>query len=242
MPLIGPGTNLADMFWVVITVFSAAGAGIGLVGNRLLRAVDAEVPAGWCELTSTLLWAVVAWRWLAGGWPVWWLPVPLVVSAFAVPLVFADLRHLRLPNVLTFAAYPMVAAAIAVAAAFGGASLALHAALGGLVFGGAHVVMHLLSPNSLGAGDVKLAGSIGAVLGAAGWVALVAGACLAAMITAALSMLSLLSRWLSVHSSVRDRFGGWRRGVPHGPGLLLATWLVALAPTVLSSAEATGWA
>jgi leader peptidase (prepilin peptidase)/N-methyltransferase len=78
-----------------------------------------------------------------------------------------------------------------------------------VVFGGAHLAVHVLAPRALGAGDVKLAGSLGAVLGAVGWSALVVGAVLAALGTA---VVALARR---------------TRAAPHGPGLLLATWLLA---------------
>ena len=57
-----------------------------------------------------------------------------------------------------------------------------------------------------------LAGSLGAVLGALGWSALVVAAVLAAVVTASLAV------------------GRRRAAAPHGPGLLLATWLVAAFP------------
>ena len=84
---------------------------------------------------------------------------------------------------------------------------------GALLFGGAHVLVRLAVPGSLGAGDVKLAGSRGAVLGAAGWAALTAAAVLAALFTLAVA-------------AVRRSSGR----LPHGPALLTATWLCAIFP------------
>jgi leader peptidase (prepilin peptidase)/N-methyltransferase len=80
------------------------------------------------------------------------------------------------------------------------------------VFLAAHVLVRLVSPSAMGAGDVKLAGSLGAVLGAVGWPALVVGAALAAGITGLLAA------------------GSRAATVPHGPGLLASTWLVAAFP------------
>lgn len=216
-------------------MFAVIGAATGLAGRRVLRAVGADVPPPCCELAALLLWAAVGWRWLSGGWAVWWLPVPLAVTAFAVPLVFADLRHLRLPTVLTLAAYPVVAAAIGVAAGVVGAPLALRAGLGGLAFAGTHALVRLLNPAALGAGDVKLAGSVGAVLAAVGWAALPVGACLAALITVAFSVLRLVS---AIAADRRSRW--WRTGVPYGPGLLVATWLIAVFPGTAVGAGTNG--
>ncbi|MFD2400193.1 hypothetical protein ACFSVJ_30210 [Prauserella oleivorans] len=66
---------------------------------------------------------------------------------------------------------------------------------------------------------MKLAGSLGGVLGATGWPAVVVAACTAAVVTAVLALAAALLR-------VRR----WRDGVPHGPGLLLATCLVVVFP------------
>jgi leader peptidase (prepilin peptidase)/N-methyltransferase len=206
----------------IISLFAAAGLGVGLAGRLVLGAVRAEVPAGWCEVVSALLWAFVAWRWSGPGPARWWLPVPLAVTAFAVPLALADLRHLRLPNALTGAAYPVLGAAIGVAASHGGSALAVGALVGALAFGGAHAVVHWFAPGSLGAGDVKLAGSAGAVLGSVGWASLLVGACLAAALTAVLAAARALPP-----GGLAER---WRGGVPHGPGLLAATWLIAVFP------------
>ncbi|OXM43735.1 prepilin peptidase, partial [Amycolatopsis thailandensis] len=121
------------------------------------------------------------------------------------------LRHRRLPDVVALAAYAALAAALAVAAAGGGAASAGRAVLGGLVFGGAHALVPALSPRSLGAGDVKLAGSVGAVLAATGWPSVVLGAVAAALLSVALAV------------------GGPRHPVvPHGPGLLVAAWALAV--------------
>lgn len=200
----------------ILIVFLASGCAAGALGRQVLRRArsPAPVPAAPAVAAAGLLWLVVGWRWLAGAWPGWWLPVPLAVAALAVPLTMADLWHRRLPDVLTLPAYPLLGLAILVVARSGpGAGLALRALLAGIVFGGVHLLVHALSRRSLGAGDVKLAGALGAVLGAVGWAAVLAGAALAALVTVLLA--------------VRSR---WRGGVPHGPGLLTATWLVTVFP------------
>jgi leader peptidase (prepilin peptidase)/N-methyltransferase len=202
----------------IIWVFAVTGLGVGLAGRAVLRAVGAPVPAGVCEGLSVLLWAAVGWWWAAGGVPSWWLPVPLVVTAFAVPLLLADLRYLRLPDVLTLGAYPVFGTAVGAVVAYGGAEFAVRAGVGALVFGGVHLAVHRLRPGSLGAGDVKLSGSLGLVLGAVGWAALVLCAFLAAVVTLLFGLFA------------RRRERGWRTAVPHGPGLLVATWLIVLTP------------
>lgn len=200
------------------TAGASAGAVAGVAGRWLLARLrrGTVVHSGWLAGVLALLWAFLAWRVASGQLPLWWLPVPLALTWFAVLLTATDLRHRRLPDALTLPAYPVIAAATVLAATMGaGWSLPLRAAAGAIVFCGVHALVHLSSPASLGAGDVKLSGSLGAVLGAVGWPAMVLAAGLAAMLTLTLGLLS------------RHR---WRDGIPHGPGLLAATCLIALFP------------
>ncbi|MEV6904756.1 prepilin peptidase [Amycolatopsis sp. NPDC051372] len=128
---------------------------------------------------------VVVWRWREGRWAQWWWPVPWVLTVVGVPLCLADVRHRRLPDVLTLAAYPVMATALTVAAmSGGGATLLVSAAEGVLVFGGVHLAVHRVGPAQLGAGDVKLAGVLGAVLGALGWASVAVAAVAAAGLSA----------------------------------------------------------
>jgi leader peptidase (prepilin peptidase)/N-methyltransferase len=130
----------------------------------------------------------------------------LLVAWLGVLLSVVDFRHRRLPDSLTLPAYPLVGGVLAV----GGADLAR--ALGGcLAYFGLHLAAHRLAPASMGGGDVKLSGALGAVLGSVSWVALPVGAVLASVVTLAVSS------------------GKPRDGPPHGPGLAGATWLVSLA-------------
>jgi leader peptidase (prepilin peptidase)/N-methyltransferase len=202
--------NVFGMAGFALVGIVMGGAGRLLLG-RLARGVVLRPP--WCELAGGVSSALLGWRATAGVLPWWWLPVPLLLAWLAVPLAAADLARRRLPDALTLPAYPVLGLVVALAAACGpDPGLGLRAVLGVLLFGGAHAVVRVLAPAALGAGDVKLAGSLGAVLGAVGWTALVVAAVLAAVIT----LLLAVSRRRSV--------------APHGPGLLLATWLVAAFP------------
>ena len=201
---------------LVITGFLVSGMLVGLGGRWLLGRLrrGAVFHPPWCELSVAACWALAGWRWAVSGMPAWWLPVPLLLAAFGVCLAAVDLAQRRLPDALTLACYPALGGALAVAAALGPAGrLGTGALVGSALFGGAHALVHGLSPRSLGQGDVKLSGSLGAVLGALGWPALILAAALAAVITALLAAVT--------HSA---------RGVPHGPGMLAATWLVAAVP------------
>jgi leader peptidase (prepilin peptidase)/N-methyltransferase len=197
---------------LILLAAAAAGAAAAPPAAWALKRSAAPIPAVAAAGLAALGVALAAARWCAGAWPGWWLPVPAVLTVVGVPLALADLRHLRLPDVLTLPAYPLFGAAVGAAALGGGGpSLAVRAVAGALLFGGAHAVVHHFSPGSLGAGDVKLSGSLGAVLGAAGWPALALAAVLAALFSLVLA--------------------GVRRGrVPHGPALLTAAWLCVLCP------------
>lgn len=205
-----------------LTLFAAGGAGAGAAARLLLARLrrGARIRAGPCEAAGALLCALVGLRWSAGELPSWWLPVPLVLIALGVPLVAVDLLHRRLPDALTLPAYGLFGAVLVLAAtASGNTGLLVRAAVGALVFGVAHLLVHLAAPSSLGAGDVKLAGSLGGVLGAVGWPALPVAACLAAVVTLVLAAGAALARRPA-----------WRPGVPHGPGLLVAVLVVAVFP------------
>ncbi|MGW4486046.1 prepilin peptidase [Amycolatopsis sp. NPDC004368] len=198
-------------------------AGVALVPllGWLLERAGAPVPFfGAVGLVAVGL-AVVGWRWGSGAWAPWWWPVPWVLTVVGVPLSLADARHRRLPDVLTLPAYPAMAVAVGLAAVGGGGpAVVVDALAGAAVFGGAHWAVHRMG--RMGAGDVKLAGVLGAVLGVLGWVSLVFAAVAAAGLSAALAV------------RLRAAAGGGgppvRCGVPHGPALILATWTCAVFP------------
>ncbi|ONI90308.1 prepilin peptidase [Saccharothrix sp. ALI-22-I] len=183
---------------MVISGFLAGALGAGLL-RHLPR--GANVGWLWCAVPTAALW-FVAWA-LA---PPHWLPVPLLLAWLGVLLVATDLRHQRLPDALTLPAYPAIGLALWLCGADLGRALA-----GCVLFGGFHLLIRLLVPSAMGGGDVKLAGSLGAVLASVSWLALPVGALLASTITLFVGL------W-------------WRPdGVPHGPGLLAGTWLVAVS-------------
>lgn len=129
-----------------------------------------------------------------------------VFLAWCAALCVVDLRERRLPNVLT-----LPAATVAVAAAlwswFDGAIAPLAGALLWTAVNGAAFLAR-----GMGAGDVKLAPTLGAVAGWAGGLPAVLLAVLAAQ------LLTL------VHAAVaRDRT------VPHGPAMITAALLAVLA-------------
>ena len=87
-------------------------------------------------------------------------------SAILVALTLIDLEHHRLPNAIV---YPCVAAAavfVVVARVSGGDLDPVSGGIGGVSYGGALLLIALVSRGGMGIGDVKLAGLIGVVIGA----------------------------------------------------------------------------
>jgi leader peptidase (prepilin peptidase) / N-methyltransferase len=196
-------------------VGGAAGMGAGAAARRLLAALrrGARVRAPVCEVAIGALWAATGCLWGAGLLPSAWLPAMLGLGWLGVAAGLVDLRHRRLPNALTAPAAcfaPLGLLPLGAGAVWRGVLGALAAVVG-------YGMVHLVRPAALGAGDVKLAASLGAVLGAASWAALATAALLAAVLTGGVGLV--------VACAGRAPPGG---GVPHGPSMLVAAWLVTL--------------
>lgn len=99
---------------------------------------------------------------------VWMAAIMAPFLGLMVALSAIDVPHRIIPNRLVYPAFAIFAAAIVVADVAGAGPDAPRAALGMLVYGGALLVVALVSPRGMGMGDVKLAGLIGLVLGSLG--------------------------------------------------------------------------
>ncbi|WP_253859701.1 prepilin peptidase [Prauserella alba] len=232
--------------WMITIVAAAAGAAVAWAGCRVAARArrPAVVPAGCCAVVTALAWAWLGRRWSAGGLPGWWLPVPLAVFAVAAPLVAADLRYRRLPDVLTAALALLVGAAVAASAlaldtvAAGavevGTGLVVRAVAGAIGFAAVHALVRAVSPRSMGAGDVKLAAGLGGGAGAVGWSALVVTAVVASVVTLAGACATRWARrrWEASRRGARRRRcrGPTGGAVPHGPGMVLGACLVVAFP------------
>lgn len=149
---------------------------------------------------------------------VWLLLVPVAVLLAAV-----DHRVHRLPDSLTLPAAGAAAALLGIAALLpehGGSWLS--ALLGGVGLGAFYLLLFLVNPNGMGFGDVKLALSLGVVLGWYGWAVVFAGG-FAGFLFGAVYGLALMIM----------RRAGRRTGIPFGPfmiaGALLGILLGGLA-------------
>ncbi|MET0900432.1 MAG: A24 family peptidase [Mycobacterium sp.] len=126
----------------------------------------------------------------------------VILTPWLIVLSVIDIREQRLPNALTL---PGAAVILGVAGWCGSGAAALAGA--GALAGG-YLLMHLLAPSAMGAGDVKLALGLGALTGAVGIEAWVVAALAAPLCTAI---------WGLVTGA---------RVLPHGPSMCLATGLV----------------
>jgi leader peptidase (prepilin peptidase) / N-methyltransferase len=201
-------------------------------GTRL-RAVDMIPLAGWLrlrgrcrtcqarygrwypavELSTALLFALMALRF--GASPV--LPAFWLLAALAVVLTVTDLRHRRLPDLLTLPAYPAALALLGMAALAlpGGGHRFLVALIGLAAAWLLFLVLALISPAGMGGGDVKLSGVLGLYLGWLGAAALMAGL-LGAFLLAAVTGIGLIAARKATRKSQ----------LPFGPFMLTATLAV----------------
>lgn len=218
-----------------------AGAGARVLVRRLRRGT--RIPPPRCELGVAVLWAATGATWAAGRVPGQWVPALLGLGWLIVAAGVVDLRHRRLPNALTVPALPV---ALLLLLPVGPAAVARGAG-GAAVAAAVHLALHLVDGRAVGVGDAKLAAPLGAVLAAVAWPALVLGAVAAAVLTVVLAAVGSPARSGVREPAVPAPGPGpprrrWLAGraVPHGPSMLLATWLVAVVLLALGAGP-DGW-
>ncbi|MGW4633041.1 prepilin peptidase [Nocardia sp. NPDC004415] len=143
-----------------------------------------------------------------------------LLVAWCLLLGVIDVHARRLPNALT----GLGAAAVFLYAGCTG-QLAT-AVIGAALLTMPYLVVHLVSPATLGAGDVKLAVALGGAAALAGSPAWAWAAVAAPVLTGLAAAAMLGSRWVRTrvrHAVDRTRAIGHRELVPHGPAMCLAT-------------------
>ena len=197
------------IMWMLVVAGLVAGFGARLLVDGWLRRnlyVGFSVRRGVPELCVAAGWIFVgvsnssAVQLVSGLALVWWC---VAVSA-------VDVAVRRLPNSFTLPAYLVVL----VGTAFTGTLWS--AVVGSVMLAGMHLVMHVVSSTSLGAGDVKLALPLGAITGLSGAPVWLSAALLAPLFT--LVVAGVLAR---------------RSRLPHGPSMCSAA-LLALAFGVIA--------
>jgi leader peptidase (prepilin peptidase)/N-methyltransferase len=182
-------------------------ARVGLLERARSGAVRPPV----VEVGTATLFALTALRF---GWTAQ-LPAFLLLAGAGVLLTVVDLQHRLLPNRVVLPALGGGAVLLAVAAALDQAWPALlRGALGACVLFAGFLVLALISPRSLGMGDVKLAGLLGLYLGWLGWGTLVLGAAAGFVVQAVVAVGLLAARRI-----------GLRGELPFGPAMLLGAAL-----------------
>lgn len=137
----------------------------------------------------------------------------LYAAAAGVTLSVIDWRTRRLPDAITLPSYPALAVLLAPTGRLGVALLC------GLALGAAYAVLWFVRPAALGLGDVKLAGLVGMVTGAAGVNAVILAA-VGAHVLGALYAVGLL---ITGRATRTTEF-------PFGPFMLGAALLAVVLP------------
>lgn len=141
----------------------------------------------------------------------------LVFVPVAVALAFIDVRHKRLPNVLTLRSAGAVSVLLALAAFPDDWSMWVRALEAAAALFMLYLLMNLLTGGAMGMGDVKLALAIGLLAGYLGWLHLIF-ATLIAFVTGGLLSTALLL----------TKRAGRRSTIPFGPFMLFG--LIAVVP------------
>jgi leader peptidase (prepilin peptidase)/N-methyltransferase len=176
------------------------------------------------ELATAALWVALGLRFVGS----WALPAYLVLGAALLAISAIDLEHYVIPNRIVypvgFASVPLLALGAAGDGTWGALA---RAGLGAVVAFTGFFVLHLISPRSMGFGDVRLSFLLGGYLGFLGWGhlagGLFAGFCYGAVIGVVLIAL---------------RRRGRRQQIPFGPFLAAGALTFVLAGEPLLDAYA----
>jgi leader peptidase (prepilin peptidase)/N-methyltransferase len=207
---------------ILVLLSGIAGVAAGVATRRVVATQSGSpVPAWLLGITTGALAALAAWRFGLA----WDLPAYLYFAIVSVPLAVIDLRTLRLPNVLTLSAYPIVAVLLLLPALladnWSGYGRAL---LAGAAILGLFVALHLVNPSGMGLGDVKLAGPMGALLGWLSWQAAMVGVIVGFALAAVVGVAMIAARRA-------DR----KSALPFGPFMLTGAWVAILAQPITTA-------
>lgn len=189
---------------------AACGAALSTLTRSFLPKQSGRVLGSWWLAAAVTGGALVILGWRVG--PRWELAPYWLLVLLGVPLAFIDLADRRLPRLLVHPLLLGILGALAMLclvrddAGPGIRGVAAMAALSGVF-----LVVALIVPGGIGAGDVRLAAVAGLVAGWSGWLS-VLGTLLASLAYAALLLGLLRLR--------RERQGQDTTAVPFGPCLL----------------------
>lgn len=150
--------------------------------------------------------------------PSWILPALLVFAAASTVLTLVDLAEKRLPNAVVFPTLGAVAVLLVPATwAVGSWSPLLAAVACAAGMFAVYVFLALISPSSMGMGDVKLALVIGLLLGWFGLNAWLIGLLAAFVVGGVIALLALALRRVTLRGSI-----------PFGPSMLAGALIAVL--------------
>ena len=148
----------------------------------------------------------------------WILPALLVFAAAATVLTLVDLCEKRLPNAVLFPTLGAIAVLLVPATwAVGTWSLLLWAVAGAAAMFAVYFLLALISPSSMGMGDVKLALVIGLLLGWFGLNAWLIGLLAAFVVGGVIALVALALRRVTLRGSI-----------PFGPSMLAGALIAVL--------------
>jgi len=148
----------------------------------------------------------------------WILPALLVFAAASTVLALVDLAEKRLPNAVIFPTLGVVGVLLVPPTWVSGEWIALLWAIGGSAgMFVVYFVLALISPSSMGMGDVKLALVIGLLLGWFGLNAWLIGLLAAFVVGGLVAIVALLARRVTLRGSI-----------PFGPSMLAGTMIALL--------------
>ncbi|GAA1838603.1 prepilin peptidase [Agromyces salentinus] len=189
--------------WTVRSLRSREGARVPVRTLRVAAAVITAVTFAAVVLRFGLAWIV---------------PALLVFAASATVLTLVDLAEKRLPNAVIFPATGTIALLLVPPTWATGEWIALAwAALGAVAMFAVYFLLALISPSSMGMGDVKLALPLGLLLGWFGVNAWLIGLLAAFVIGGVVAVIALALRRVTLRGSI-----------PFGPSMLAGALLAAL--------------
>ncbi|MCX6497435.1 MAG: A24 family peptidase [Arthrobacter sp.] len=200
---------------------AALGLCLGLLGDVLVRRALPQLASSpspaqraTTAVATVVLCALLAWRF--GPAPA--LPAFLLLAVAGVQLVRIDILHHLLPNRLVV---PLLGAGmmllVGASLALGGWEKLARGLAGGVILFVLYFILALISPKSLGMGDVKLAAPLGLYLGYLGWAQLFYG-----------GALGFVAGGIASAFVVLKNRGSKPKEVAYGPSMLAAALAIIL--------------